>query len=181
MDELRKAIDALIQKGRLHGQLNSDEVIDALCDFELSPDAFNEILERFVDEGVEVVDEDHCDDDNATFVVGAENWDRHPGKIEFYASARILLRWATWIALCANAQEVDQVHLVAAVRAESPPPEPRKVWDIPFSAAMQSGLARACAGTSPVGRHHILCAFGLKFTLADALGEKVRELLDSEA
>lgn len=178
MSNLQKAIDALIRKGRHSGQLTHDEIIEALSSFDLCPDTFDQLLERLVNEGVEVVDDDQSEDYYASFVAGPENWDPEPAGIEFDASARELLKWATWIALCSDAQEVDRDHLVAAVRAERPPPEPRKVWDIPFSSTMQSGLARACSGTTPVGRHHILSAFGFKFTVADALGKKVREMLE---
>ncbi len=180
MSDLHKAIDALIEKARLSGRLTHDDIIVGLSSFDIDhPDIFDEILERLVTEGIEVVDDDDSSDYyDAPFIVEAQNWERQPGNIEFDAGARVLLKWATWIALSAGAQEVDRDHLLAAVRAERPPPEPGKIWDIPFSVAMQSGLARACSGATPVGRHHILSAFGLRFTLSDALGESVRGLLE---
>jgi len=167
----QKAIDALVAKGKISGRLTHDQIIEALSTIDIGPDQFDEILERFTAEGIEVVDDDE-------FLNGTESAPLEgAGRIEFDASARELLKWATWIALCRDAPEVDSSHLIAASQAESPPPEPGKIWDIPFSTQMQWGLARACAGTPPIDRNHILKAFGLRFTASEALGEKVRHLL----
>ncbi|MCW5868894.1 MAG: hypothetical protein KIS61_16645 [Candidatus Eremiobacteraeota bacterium] len=46
----------MVRKGRLVGRLTSDDVVEGLAGFDLGPDAFDRILQRFVNEGIEVVD-----------------------------------------------------------------------------------------------------------------------------
>lgn len=184
MSDLRRAIEALILKGRLRGQLTHDDIIEAMSSFDFGPDQFDELLERLVNEGIPVIDEDDDDhEDELVAYVGRFPAAGYPGKIEFDVGARELLKWATWVALCNDAKEVDREHLQAAAQAECPPPEPPKIWDIPFSARALSGLARACAGVSPIDRNDLLNAFGLasarpRLTLSEAFGEKVRQLLE---
>lgn len=55
--DLPQALEKLLAKGKAKGQLSHDEIIEALSTLEVSPDQFDEILERFVNEGVEVVDD----------------------------------------------------------------------------------------------------------------------------
>lgn len=177
MFDRQEAIEALVLKGKLCGRLTNDDIIDALASFNIGPDEFDELLERLVNEGVEVIDD--ADDDDLLANLERSPADR--GKIEFDASARELLKWATWLALGGNAEEVDREHLLAAAEAKCPPPEPQKIWDIPFSARMQAGLARACVGMNPIDRNDILDAFGFDrsrgFTLTAAFGAKVKQLL----
>lgn len=169
MKHLEEAINALIRKGKVRGHLTHDEIIDALSNFDLSPDDFDEILERLVNEFIEVTDE--ADEPPA------------PVKVEFDSSSRQLLKWATWIAISRGASEVGFDQVLAAARADYPPPEPAEIWDIPFSAQVQSGLAQAFVGAAEITRNDILSALGLDqsrsaFTLSDALGNKLRLLLE---
>ena len=55
--DLPQAFDKLLAKGKSKGQLSHDEIIEALSTLDVSPDQFDEILERFISEGVEVVDD----------------------------------------------------------------------------------------------------------------------------
>lgn len=185
MSELNQAIDALIRKGRLCGRLTHEDILEALSPFDLSPDQFDELLERLVNEGVEVTDEDEdeVEDGDAELVAYIErsSMQRRQGPLEFDGCARELLKWATWIALDRDAKEVDKEDLLAAAQAECPPPEPQKIWDIPFSVRVQSGLARACAGGGSIGRNDILRGFGIersRLSLNQVIGEKVRKLLE---
>ena len=46
--DLPQALEKLLAKGKAKGQLSHDEIIEALSTLEVSPDQFDEILERFV-------------------------------------------------------------------------------------------------------------------------------------
>jgi RNA polymerase primary sigma factor len=65
--DLQVAIDKLLAKGKQKGQLSHDEISDLLAMAEdLGPDQIDEILERFVSEGIEIVEDtedDHDDDE----------------------------------------------------------------------------------------------------------------------
>ena len=97
MSDLHKAINALIEKARLSGRLTHDDIIVGLSGFDIDhPDIFDEILERLVTEGIEVVDDDDSSDYyDAPLIVEAQNWERQPGNIEFDAGAGYLLSRAT--------------------------------------------------------------------------------------
>lgn len=56
--DLPQALDKLLAKGKAKGQLSHDEIHDLLnADPNMSPDQIDEILERFVNEGVEIVED----------------------------------------------------------------------------------------------------------------------------
>lgn len=56
-----QVLEKLLARGKPRGQLSHDEISEALSTLEVSPDQFDEILERFVNEGVEVVDTSESD------------------------------------------------------------------------------------------------------------------------
>jgi RNA polymerase primary sigma factor len=63
--DLQVAIDKLLAKGKQKGQLSHDEISDLLSMAEdLGPDQIDEILERFVSEGIEIVEDSEDDDDD---------------------------------------------------------------------------------------------------------------------
>ena len=56
--DLPQALEKLLAKGKAKGQLASDEIHDLLNSTpDMSPDQIDEILERFTNEGVEIVDD----------------------------------------------------------------------------------------------------------------------------
>src|ERR1039458_4242275 len=62
--DLQVAIDKLLAKGKQKGQLSHDEISDLLAMAEdLGPDQIDEILERFVSEGIEIVEDTEDDHD----------------------------------------------------------------------------------------------------------------------
>jgi RNA polymerase primary sigma factor len=55
--DLPQAVEKLLAKGKQKGQLSHDEISEALTTADISPDQFDDILERFQNEGVEIVDD----------------------------------------------------------------------------------------------------------------------------
>ncbi|MFN8613977.1 MAG: TerB family tellurite resistance protein [Vulcanimicrobiota bacterium] len=61
--DLPQALENLLAHGKIKGQLTHDEIIQALSALDVSPDQFDEILDRFVNEGIMIVDSSESDRD----------------------------------------------------------------------------------------------------------------------
>jgi len=62
MDEQKKRILALIEKGKKEGSLTQKEISESLSDLQISPDAYEEILDQFEALGIELITADEPED-----------------------------------------------------------------------------------------------------------------------
>ena len=62
MDEQKKRILALIQKGKKEGMISAKEVAETLSDLQLSPEAYEDILDQFEEAGVDIITSEDTED-----------------------------------------------------------------------------------------------------------------------
>ena len=82
--DAQQRMDALLAKGRANGgTLTCSELTDALADWNITPDAMNELYQQFNDGNIEIVDDadagDHLDDEPADL---SEDFDKDDAEAE---------------------------------------------------------------------------------------------------